>query len=187
MSLMKYGKVLPHIFFAILVGVFVFLNNSGNNKINPQIKNVEVSAEKEKETVKVLRVIDGDTIEVSLNNKKEMVRLIGIDAPETMDPRKTVECFGKEASNKTKEILTGKTIILESDPTQGNRDKYQRLLRYVILEDGTNFNKLMISEGFAHEYTYQSNPYKYMEEFKNAQRDAREKNLGLWGNVCKIP
>ena len=139
----------------------------------------------EDNTVLVTRVVDGDTIEVSLNGKKEMVRLIGIDAPETVDPRKTIECFGKEASEKTKEILNGKIITLESDPTQGNRDKYGRLLRYVFINE-LNINKLMISEGFAHEYTYQSNPYKYQSEFENAQKQAKKSRVGLWSedNKC---
>lgn len=136
------------------------------------------------ETAKVLRVIDGDTIEVSLNKKKESVRLIGIDAPETNDPRKTVECFGREASNKAKEVLTGKTITLESDSTQENSDKYGRLLRYVFLND-LNFNKFMISEGYAHEYTYQSNPYKYQLEFMTAEKSARENKKGLWSDMVK--
>lgn len=186
-QLVKYRKIWPHVLLAILIGVFVFLNNPPDNKINPQISNVEVSSEKEKEIARVSRVIDGDTIEVQLNNKKETVRLIGIDAPETVDPRKTVECFGKEASDKTKEILNGKTVRLETDTTQGERDKYGRLLRYVFL-DRINFNELMISEGFAHEYTYQNSPYKYMEEFKEVQKKAQVENKGLWNEAtCKIP
>lgn len=173
---MKYRKVWPHVFFATLVGVFVLLNNPDLiSKLNLSSPNIEV----DKTTAQVLRIIDGDTIEVSLDNKKETVRLIGIDAPETTDPRKPVQCFGKEASDKAKEILDGKTITLESDPTQGNRDKYQRLLRYVFFND-LNFNKLMISEGFAHEYTYQSNPYKYQKEYIQAAKEARESNRGLW-------
>lgn len=183
---MRYRKIFPHIFFVILVGVFVVLNNSGEDKINsPQINNIGVSAEKE--TAKVARVFDGDTIEVSLNNKKETVRLIGIDAPETVDPRKTIQCFGKEASEKAKEMLDGKIITLESDPTQADRDKYGRFLRYVFL-GGMNFNRLMISEGFAREYAYQNNPYKYIKEFKNAQKTAREEKRGLWkDNICEVP
>ena len=183
---MRYKRIFPHIFFAILVGVFVVLNNSGENKINnPQINNVDVSAEIE--TAKVIKVIDGDTIEASLNSKKETIRLIGIDAPEIVDPRRNVECFGKEALGKAKGILNNRTIKLESDPTQGERDKYQRLLRYVFIEE-LNVNKLMISEGYAHEYTYQNNPYKYMDDFKNAERTAREENKGLWNkSTCKIP
>ena len=182
---MRYKKVLPHIFFVVLVSVFVFLNNS-NLKQNKAVQSPQIKSQifSEKETVQVLRVIDGDTIEVNISNKKETVRLIGIDTPETVDPRKPVQCFGKEASSKASVLLTGKTIVLEQDLTQGERDKYGRLLRYVFL-DGLNFNKKMISEGFAHEYTYQNNPYKYMEEFKNAEKKAREGKIGLWSENSK--
>jgi len=129
----------------------------------------------------VSSVIDGDTIQVVIDNEKETLRLIGIDTPETVDPRKPIQCFGKEASAKAKSLLSGKSVRLESDPTQGERDKYQRLLRYVFLEDGTNFNKLMISEGYAHEYTYNI-PYKYQSEFKQAQKEAEENKRGLWAD-----
>lgn len=178
---MKYGKILPHIIFVILVGGFVLLNNSSlkQSKILHPSTNNQVE-----EIAKVLRVVDGDTIEVSLNSKKETVRLIGIDAPETIDPRKSIECFSKEASEKAKEILDEETIALESDPTQGERDRYGRLLRYVFIDD-LNFNRLMISEGLAHEYIYQSSPYKYMEEFKNAEKEARENRVGLWAKNSK--
>lgn len=143
-----------------------------------------VSVPKGMQEAKVNSVIDGDTIQVVIDSKKETLRLIGIDTPETVDPRKPVQCFGKEASAKAKSLLSGKSIRLESDPTQGERDKYQRLLRYVFLEDGTNFNKLMISEGYAHEYTYNT-PYKYQAEFKQAQREAEANKVGLWAdNAC---
>jgi micrococcal nuclease len=126
--------------------------------------------------VLVTRVIDGDTIEVEGLGK---VRLIGVDTPETVDPRKPVQCFGKEAAQKTTQMLLGKKVHLESDPTQGERDKYNRALRYVFLEDGTNFNQWLIENGYAHEYTYNL-PYKYQLEFKNAEKSARENNRGLW-------
>lgn len=136
---------------------------------------------------KVVKVIDGDTISININGKNEVVRLIGINSPETQDPRKPVECFGKEASEKAKEVLTGKSVKLENDPTQGDRDKYNRLLRYVFLENGTNFNKLMIEEGYAYEYTYNT-PYKYQNEFKQAQKDAEANQKGLWAEgVCITP
>jgi endonuclease YncB( thermonuclease family) len=128
----------------------------------------------------VVSVVDGDTIKVNINGTTETLRLIGIDTPETVDPRKPVQCFGKEASNKAKELLTGKKVRLEADSTQGDVDKYNRLLRYAFLEDGTFFNKEMIAQGFAHEYTYQSNPYKYQADFKEAEQQAREQNKGLW-------
>lgn len=140
-----------------------------------------------KDIFSVVKVIDGDTINVNINGKVETIRLIGIDTPETVDPRKPVQCFAVEASNKAKAVLNGKSVRLEADNTQGERDKYKRLLRYVFLEDGTNFNKMMISQGYAHEYTYQSNPYKYQAEFKQAEREAREQKRGLWADdACLV-
>lgn len=137
------------------------------------------------DTYDVVKVTDGDTIDVLINGKIERLRLIGIDTPETVDPRKPVQCFGVEASNKAKTVLTGKKVSLESDSTQGERDKYGRLLRYVFLEDGTNFNLMMIREGYANEYTYRV-PYKYQSTFKQAQKDAEAKNKGLWDSgVCE--
>jgi micrococcal nuclease len=126
-----------------------------------------------------VKVVDGDTIDVLMNGEKFRVRLIGINTPESVDPRRPVQCFGKEASSKAKEILNGKSVFLEADPTQTDRDKYDRLLRYVFLEDGTNFNKFMVSEGYAYEYTYDV-PYKYQKEFKAAQKAAESLKKGLW-------
>jgi micrococcal nuclease len=125
---------------------------------------------------RVIRVIDGDTVEVSPGGR---VRQIGMDTPETVDPRQPVQCFGREASVKAQELLGGKTVFLEADPTQGERDRYRRLLRYVWLPDGRLFNLEMIAQGYAHEYTY-ATPYKYQQLFKQAQRTAREQNRGLW-------
>ncbi len=137
---------------------------------------------------KVLKVIDGDTVNVEIGGKSQTIRLIGIDSPETVDPRKPVQCFGKEASNKAKELLTEKSVNLEADPTQGDKDKYDRLLRYIYLENGMSVNKYMISEGYAHEYTYQNNPYKYQAEYIRAEQSAREGKKGLWAdNACLTP
>lgn len=127
----------------------------------------------------VVKVIDGDTVKVNINGTVETLRLIGIDTPETVDPRKPVQCFGVEASNKAKALLTGKRVRLEYDQSQGERDKYQRLLAYVYIENGVFFNKYMIEQGYAHEYTYNT-PYKYQAEFKQAETNARNSNLGLW-------
>lgn len=88
-----------------------------------------------KPVFKVLSVVDGDTIKVDVRGKKETIRLLGIDTPETVDPRKPVQCFGKAASDKMKSFVSGKSVILVDDATQGNRDKYNRLLRYVYLPD----------------------------------------------------
>lgn len=158
-----------------------FDNNENNNN---KEKNSEELKEKDLENLvlyKVEKVVDGDTIKVYINDVLESIRMIGLDTPETVDPRKEVQCFGVEASNKAKEILSGKNVILEKDDSQGERDKYGRLLLYVYLEDGTLFNKWMINNGYGHEYTYNI-PYKYQTEFQNAEKYARENKLGLWAD-----
>lgn len=135
----------------------------------------------------VIKVVDGDTLAVEIDGKSETIRLIGINTPETVDPRKPVECFGKQASDKAKELLSGKNVRLEKDESQGGYDKYQRLLAYVFLEDGTNFAKYMIQNGYGYEYTYDL-PYKYQSEFKQAERQAKTQKRGLWADgVCDEP
>ncbi len=129
----------------------------------------------------VVKVVDGDTLAVLMNGKSVTLRLIGLDTPETVDPRKPVQCFGKAASDKAKEMLTGKAVRLEYDASQGTLDKYGRTLAYVFLSDGTNFNQYMIAEGYGHEYTYNL-PYKYQSEFKAAEKSAREQKKGLWAD-----
>lgn len=129
----------------------------------------------------VVKVIDGDTITVEKSGANETLRLIGINTPETVDPRKPVECFGQEASNKAKELLSDKQVRLEADPSQGERDKYGRLLRYVFLADGTFYNKVMIQQGYAYEYTYDL-PYKYQAGFKQAEQESRDAKRGLWAD-----
>jgi len=128
---------------------------------------------------KVIKVVDGDTVTVEINGVRETIRIIGINTPETVDPRKPVECFGQEASARAHELLDNQTVTLEADATQGERDKYGRLLRYVFLPNGSDFGKQMISEGYAYEYTY-STPYKYQQDYKTSQSDAENVKRGLW-------
>lgn len=136
----------------------------------------------EGEKVLVTKVVDGDTIEI---NNSQTVRLIGIDTPETVDPRRPVGCFGKEASNEVKSLLSGKEVILQKDVSE--TDKYQRLLRYVFLplEDKQILfvNDYLVREGFAKVLTYPPD-VKYNEQFRQAEREARENIRGLWGK-CK--
>jgi micrococcal nuclease len=122
------------------------------------------------------RVIDGDTIIVDIDGKQERVRLIGVDTPETVHPSKPVEYFGKEASEFTKSMVEGKKVRLEFDWQR--RDKYGRLLAYTYLEDGTFLNAEIIKQGYGFAYT--RFPFKYLEEFRQYEREARENGRGLW-------
>jgi micrococcal nuclease len=126
----------------------------------------------EESGVLVIRVIDGDTIEIEGGQK---VRYIGIDTPETVDPRKPVQCFGIEASNKNKELVEGKKVVLEKDVSE--TDKYGRLLRYIYV-DGLFVNDHLVREGYAYAYTYPPN-VKYTDQFLEAQKEAKENNRGL--------
>jgi len=133
----------------------------------------------------VTKVVDGDTIKVSLGGKTETVRIVGINTPETVDPRKPVECFGAEASAKMKKLVENQKVSLETDTTQSDRDRYGRLLRFVFLPDGNDVGLVMIREGFAHESLYSTTPHKYREIYLEAQKQAQEQGRGLWDTeVC---
>lgn len=134
------------------------------------------------------RVIDGDTLELRVNGNTERVRLIGINTPESVDPRRTVECFGKEASAKANELLSGMSVVeVESDPSQGARDTYGRLLVYVWLSDGRMLNRELIALGYGYEFTYRM-PYRFQAQFRAAQKEAEAARRGLWGpGGCSVP
>lgn len=156
---------------------------AGDN-LNDAKDNGEEVKKEEIKYFRVIKVVDGDTIAVDIEGVSETIRLIGINTPETVDPRKPVECFGIEASNKAKELLSGKSVALEKDSSQDERDKYGRLLRYIKTKDGLFYNLEIIKQGYAYEYTY-GIPYKYQREFKEAENYARTKKLGLWADgVC---
>lgn len=121
-------------------------------------------------TTKVARIIDGDTFET---DKGEKVRLIGMNAPEISD------IFGQEAKQYLTDLIENKTVDLQTDNISNNRDRYQRLLRYVIL-DGVDINKKMISDGFA--FAYLKYHFSKSSEYEQAQIQARETNKGIWGN-----
>jgi micrococcal nuclease len=133
------------------------------------------------ESATVLRVIDGDTIEISIGGQTDKVRLIGVDTPETVHPNKPVEHFGKEASEFTRKLAEAKKVVLRDELGGQERDKYGRLLRYVYLEDGTFVNAEIIKQGYGHAYVLY--PFSHMEEFRAYERQAREKGLGLWGST----
>lgn len=126
------------------------------------------------ETFKVSRVIDGDTIKLKTG---ESLRYIGIDTPES-------GCFAAEATAKNKELVEGKEVRLEKDVSE--TDKYDRLLRYVYIDD-ILVNDYLVRNGYAHVATFPPD-VKYQDQFLEAEREARENNRGLWAeNVCVTP
>jgi len=130
----------------------------------------------------VLRVVDGDTIEVLLGGEELRVRYIGIDTPETVDPRRPVGCFGKEASARNRELVEGKAVALEKDVSE--TDRFGRLLRYVWLQDRM-VNARLVEEGYATASTFPPD-VRYAERFAALQAEAQEAGRGLWG-ACVTP
>ena len=128
----------------------------------------------------VERVVDGDTIIVAGVGR---VRLIGVDTPETVDPRRPVQFFGREASAFARHLLEGKRVRLEFD--QRRTDRYGRTLAYVWLPDGPMANAEIIRLGFGHAYT--RFPFRYLEEFRRLEREARLAGHGLWGAEDSAP
>jgi micrococcal nuclease len=128
----------------------------------------------------VQRVVDGDTL---LLGTGERVRLIGVNTPETVHPKKAVETFGKEASAFTKRMSEGKLVRLEFDPvaSRDGKDRYSRTLAYVFLHDGTHLNAEIIRQGYGLAVSG-SPPFKYQEEFRRLEREAREQRRGLWAS-----
>jgi len=138
----------------------------------------------------VTKIYDGDTFQIESGEK---VRLLGIDTPEKWNSGKldkdsersgkdkeTIKKLGSLASEYAENLLLGKKVTLLADSTNDDKDRYGRLLRYAYLEDGTFFNLKIIQDGYA--YAYVKYPVIYMEEFKQAQREAIENNRGLWEN-----
>ena len=123
----------------------------------------------------VSRVIDGDTI---MLDGRERVRLIGVDTPETVDPRKPVQYFGKEASAFTRRTVEGWRVRLEHGWEK--RDRYGRTLAYVFRADGLFLNAELVRQGYGHAMT--RFPHPHMEEFRALERDARERGRGLWAS-----
>lgn len=128
----------------------------------------------------VTEFFDGDTIAVDMNGKEEKVRFIGVDTPETHDPRKAVQCYGKAAAAFTKQFIGAKNVRLEADTLNTNRDRYGRLLRYVYTPDGALVNAEIIKQGYG--FAYLSFPFTKSDEFRSYQENARNTNHGLWGS-----
>ena len=127
----------------------------------------------------VIKVVDGDTIDVSIDGQKYRVRYIGIDTPETVHPTRGVEPYGKEASARNKELVAGRTVSLEKDISE--TDRFGRLLRYVWLDESTMVNAVLVEEGYAQVSTYPPD-VRHVDMFLNLQREARTEGRGLYGN-----
>jgi len=175
----------PLIFLVVLLGLLLLgysvkgqftkiTNSETTSSASPSTNSQEISpTQTEEGLVLVTKVVDGDTIEIEGGQR---LRYIGIDTPETVDPREEVQCFGKEASNKNKELVEGKKVRLEKDISE--TDKYSRLLRYVYIGD-ILVNEFLVREGYAKASSYPPD-VKYQNKFNDAQSFAQSNSKGLW-------
>jgi micrococcal nuclease len=180
------GKIISSLFtFALIILLIAFFiyKKYNDETVSPKGRAGDYAT--------VIRVVDGDTFEL---DTKEKVRLLGIDTPEKYESKKlekdagasgmdkkTIKKLGQLASEYAKGLVEGKKVRLERDPTNDDKDRYGRLLRYVYLEDETCVNAKIIEDGYAQ--VYEQFPITKMDEFRKLQREARENNRGLWGPV----
>jgi micrococcal nuclease len=169
----------------IAIGVFFYYY------IYPKIQERSETLPGDKEYIIVARVVDGDTFKLA---NGERVRLLGIDTPEKYQSnkldrdaktsgqdKKTIKRLGELSSEFVRNFVEGKRVYLVKEPNYEDRDKYGRLLRYVYLEDGTFVNGKIISEGYAQ--VYEKFSISKLDELRKLQREARENNRGLWGDI----
>lgn len=129
---------------------------------------------------RVKRVVDGDTVVLERIGK---ARLVGVDTPETVDPRRPVQAFGKEASAFTKALCEGRVVDVEFEAER--EDRYGRALVYLWLDDGTMVNQRIVETG--HGFVFTRYPFRYMDVFRDAARRARNQGRGLYGDAVVDP
>jgi len=173
------------VIFILMFFVYVLYNKYKDESENTFNSNSSA------EFIIVKRVVDGDTFVLANGDK---VRLLGIDTPEKYESKKlekdaessgrdkkTIKKLGQLASEYVKSLVEGKRVRLEKEPNYDDKDRYGRLLRYVYLEDGTCVNAKIISDGYGQ--VYESYPISKTNEFRILQKEARESERGLWGNI----
>ncbi len=161
----------------ILINFFILTNDKPNQFVGDNNKLPLAPSASAADVFIVTRIVDGDTIELNTGDK---VRYIGVNTPESVDPRRKVQCFGKEAARKNEELVGGQAVRLVKDVS--DKDKYGRLLRYVYAGD-TFINLELIKQGYAQVDTVPPD-VNYQDLFIQAEHEARLNQSGLWGE-CK--
>lgn len=136
-------------------------------------------------TAVVLKVVDGDTIDVRDEVRGRLrIRVLGIDTPETKKPGYTVGCFGPEATAFAKANLLGQQVAVQSDPTQDRTDRYGRTLAYLVRPDGWDYSVEVVRAGMALAYIYDGDPVERYPAIAAAEQEAQAAGRGLWGAPC---
>ena len=136
-------------------------------------------------TATVLRVVDGDTIDIRDDVRGRLrIRVLGIDTPETKKPGYTVGCWGPQATQFAEENLLGQRVAFVQDPTQDMTDRYGRTLAYLVKADGWNYSVEAARAGTARSYVYGDSPVSLYSQIFDAEQQARAMQRGLWGPPC---
>ena len=136
-------------------------------------------------TATVLKVVDGDTIDIRDDVRGRLrIRVLGIDTPETKKPGYSVGCWGPEATEFAQSTLVGQRVALETDPTQDRTDRYGRTLAYLVKADGWDYSVEAARAGTAKSYVYGGIPVSRYDAIEAAQADAQAAQRGLWGPPC---
>lgn len=183
---MKYARLFTRkktpVWVLVVIGLILSAQQVGLLPSGGPKQAVQQASESQPGLYSIDHFVDGDTIAVNMNGKKETVRMIGIDTPETHKPHTPVQCYGPAAAAYTKNLIGAKKVRLESDQQSTNRDRYDRLLRYVYTSDGILVQKSLIENGYGFAYT--QFPFTKSAEFVNAQNVAKQAHKGLWGNCA---
>lgn len=172
----KHISLLSLALFACVSILQYTANNGGVQDVTKQ------ASEHQPGLYEIDHFVDGDTIAVKMNGTTESIRMIGVDTPETHKPNTPVQCYGPAAAAYTKNLIGKNSVRLESDPKSTNRDRYNRLLRYVYLPDGKLVAHELIANGYGFAYT--QFPFTKSQDFVAAQDQAKTTNKGLWGNCA---
>jgi micrococcal nuclease len=136
-------------------------------------------------TADVLRVVDGDTIDIRDDVRGRLrVRVLGIDTPETKKPGFDVACWGPEATEFARSTMLGQRVALQPDPTQDRTDRYGRTLGYLVRADGFDYSIEAARAGTAKSYVYGGSPVSRSDAIEAAETEARAAMRGLWGPPC---
>lgn len=161
---------------------FGMTENNLKNKILTLLKPATTINPDSLNSYKIVSLSDGDTIDVDMNGKTETIRFLGIDTPETHHPDKGAQCFGPEASAKTKELLDSGRVKLAADSKAKNRDKYGRLLRYVYTENGQNVEEVLLKGGYA--FVFRGENFDNKSNYLKLEKNAKQSGAGLWSKCA---
>lgn len=171
----KEKKLISSVIGVVVAAAFLFIQQQGLLSTA-----TETAQEHNPGLYAIDHFVDGDTIAVNMNGKVETIRFIGIDTPETHKPNSPVQCYGTAAAAYTKNLIGSQQVRLDSDPDSTNRDRYNRLLRYVYLPDGLLVQAEIVKNGYGFAYT--QFPFTKSADFTSYQSEAHNAAKGLWGN-----